>query len=237
MTAPTTRVSLLVSGDDPVCLATIASALPTSAFAVTASSTEDVLRTLFDVRPQVALVDLNERAAGWQTLDRLQECCAVPTIALGPGGDEIAVVRALNAGADDFVAKPVGAAELVARIEARLRTAGRGFATPDVHDDGYLRIDHERRAVTVVGTPVRLTPMEFRLLATLVRHQGKVLSRDQLLELVWGHTTTVGSGDEVRVYVRYVRQKLLAAWPDDPIETVRGFGYAYAPPAVPAVAV
>jgi DNA-binding response OmpR family regulator len=190
---------------------------------------EGTLRALFDVRPDLIVLDVDASAGGWDLLDRIHDCCSTPVLVISGGDPDLDLVRALRAGAADFVAKPARAAEILARGESLLRrSASAAIATR--HEDDFLTIDFERCRVVVAGAPVHLTPLEFRLLTTLVRHAGQVLSRDQLLELVWGHS--LGDGDEVRVYIRYLRRKLLAACGREPIETVRGFGYTYAPPPV-----
>jgi DNA-binding response OmpR family regulator len=145
-------------------------------------------------------------------------------------GDELERVRGLQAGADDYVVKPFGRQELVARVQALLRRAGRDAAQQQEHYvDDRLTIDFAQRAVTFDGEAVALTPLEFKLLGALVRHPRQVLSRDQLLELVWGNTYGV-SGDQVKLYVGYLRRKLAPKDPAGaPIETVRGFGYRYEP--------
>jgi DNA-binding response OmpR family regulator len=123
------------------------------------------------------------------------------------------------------VTKPFGRQELLARVQALLRRSARGTAndrTDEVYDDGRLRIDPRGAEVRFDGALVALTPLEFRLLQALVRHPDQVLSRDQLLDLVWGDAAV--SPDQVKLYVGYVRRKL----PEAPIETVRGFGYRYA---------
>jgi DNA-binding response OmpR family regulator len=129
--------------------------------------------------------------------------------------------------------KPFGRQELVARISALLRRASRGGGREqeaDSYADAYLTIDWTQARVAVGDREVQLTPLEFRLLSTFVRHPRQVLSREQLLELVWGDAYGVG-GDQVKLYVGYLRRKLD---PDDadsvPIETVRGFGYRYKAP-------
>jgi DNA-binding response OmpR family regulator len=137
-------------------------------------------------------------------------------------------VRGLRGGADDYVAKPYSGPELVARIEAVLRRT----STPqvrDVFEDGVVRIDFQAVAVTIRGNAVELTPLEFRLLTAFVENAGNVLSREQLLELVWGSTAT--GGDQVKLYVGYLRRKVERdATNPELIETVRGFGYRYPRP-------
>ena len=105
-------------------------------------------------------------------------------------GDELERVRGLQAGADDYVIKPFGRQELVARVQALLRRAAPDAAQQQEHyGDDRLTIDFAQRAVTFDGEAISLTPLEFKLLAALVRHPRQVLSREQLLELVWGDTT------------------------------------------------
>jgi DNA-binding response OmpR family regulator len=170
---------------------------------------------------------------GWNVLERMRDMSEVPVLMLTARGDELERVRGLQAGADDYVVKPFGRQELVARINALLRRAQRGAPQEeaDSYADPYLTIDWAQARVTVADRDVQLTPLEFRLLSTFVRHPRQVLSRDQLLELVWGDAFGVG-GDQVKLYVGYLRRKLDPAAPDAvPIETVRGFGYRYSPPA------
>jgi DNA-binding response OmpR family regulator len=167
---------------------------------------------------------------GWQTLERIRDLSDVPVLMLTARGAELERVRGLQAGADDYVVKPFGRQELVARVQALLRRGGRDAAEQqESYADDRLTIDFGQRAVTFDGTAVSLTPLEFKLLAAFVRHPRQVLSRDQLLELVWGDAYGV-SGDQVKLYVGYLRRKLA---PDEPaavpIETVRGFGYRYRP--------
>ncbi len=111
--------------------------------------------------------------------------------------DTVDRVVGLETGADDYIGKPYAPAELLARIEAVLRrTSDRSTTVKDIFDDGVLRIDYGASAVTIRGDAVSLTPLEFRMLATLAENAGQVLSRGQLLELVWGDPEAVGA-DEV----------------------------------------
>jgi DNA-binding response OmpR family regulator len=138
-------------------------------------------------------------------------------------------VRALRGGADDYLTKPFGNEELPARVEALIRRAGR--AKPEeaerlsqVYADGRLSVDHEQRLVRLGDEELRLTPLEFRLLAAFVRHPGQVLSADQLIEIAWRDPLV--QSDQVKLYVSRLRRKLGDA---EAIETVRGFGYRYLP--------
>jgi DNA-binding response OmpR family regulator len=167
---------------------------------------------------------------GWTTLERIRELSDVPVVMLTARAAELEKTRGLRAGADDYVTKPFGRQELLARIEGLLRRAGtRTAAAPDSYSDAFLTIDFAQRQVTAGGRPVELTPLEFRLLGAFVRNPNQVLSHDQLLRLVWGESDA--SRDQVKLYVGYLRRKLSPEAPGEtPIETRRGFGYAYRPP-------
>ena len=181
---------------------------------------QQALKVLYDERPDLVVLDAAMPVLdGWQTLERIRH--------LSRDG-ELEKVRGLKAGADDYVTKPFGRQELVARVEALLRRAGDRETETVVYDDGLVRIDFADARVTVNGRHVTLTPLEFKLLATFVRHPNQVLSRDQLLELVWEQALG-GPTDQVKVYVGYLRRKLAEATDCEPIETVRGFGYRYRP--------
>jgi DNA-binding response OmpR family regulator len=188
------------------------------------------LRALHRSPPDLVVLDVSMPGLdGWATLERIRDLSDVPVIMLTARGSELERVRGLQAGADDYLVKPFGRQELVARVHALLRRARGGAEQQETYADGLVTIDFGQRAVTFAGREVSLTPLEFKLLATFVRHPRQVLSRDQLLELVWGDAYGV-SGDQVKLYVGYLRKKLD---PDNtenvPIETVRGFGYRYRP--------
>jgi DNA-binding response OmpR family regulator len=194
----------------------------------TAGDGREGLRRLYEVRPDIVLLDvIMPGLDGWKTLEMIRQVTDVPVIMLTGQNSEIDRVRGLRGGADDFVGKPYAPAELIARIEAILRRTQGDPDVKEIWDDGVVRIDFQAGEVTVHDRPVSLTPLEFRLLAALTEHAGQVLSRGQLLELVWGDADAVTS-DQVKVYVGYVRRKIETD-PAEPelIETVRGFGYRY----------
>jgi DNA-binding response OmpR family regulator len=190
------------------------------------------LHALYSVRPDLVILDvLMPDLDGWETLARIRDSSDVPVLMLSARGQELDRVRGLRAGADDYVEKPFGSLELLARVEALLRRDHRnGPDIPERFDDGLLQIDFASREVTFGGHAVDLTPLEFRLLAVLVNHPRQVLEHEQLLTLVWGSSAAVTSG-QVKLYVAYLRRKLReAAGREAPIETVRGVGYRYRPP-------
>jgi two-component system KDP operon response regulator KdpE len=146
---------------------------------------------------------------GLEVIRRLRGWTAVPVIVLSARGQERDKVSALDAGADDYVSKPFGADELLARIRVALRHGAGASSEGDqaAFTVGDLQVDRLRRRVTVRGTEVKLTPIEYKLLATLVRHAGKVLTHQQLLREVWGPTHDA-QAHYVRVYMAHLRHKL-----------------------------
>jgi len=193
------------------------------------------LREFHSWRPDLVVLDVSmPELDGWNVLDRIRDMSEVPVLMLTARGDELERVRGLQAGADDYVVKPFGRQELAARVSALLRRASLGSnreQESDTYADAYLAVDWAQARVTVGDRQVQLTPLEFRLLSTFVRHPRQVLSREQLLELVWGDAYGVG-GDQVKLYIGYLRRKLDPDDPDGaPIETVRGFGYRYQAPS------
>jgi DNA-binding response OmpR family regulator len=191
---------------------------------------QEALRVFYAEKPDLVLLDVSMPLLdGWGTLERIRELSDVPVVMLTARADELEKVRGLRAGADDYVTKPFGRQELVARVEGQLRRTRAGRDEANTYDDGFISIDFAQRAVTAGGNTVALTPLEFRLLVVFVRHPNQVLSHEQLLDLVWGHARA-GARDQVKLYVGYLRRKL---GDDDrgesPIETVRGFGYRYRP--------
>ena len=225
-----TAARVLVIDDDGDIRRLVADLLGRAGFSVEqAEDGRAGLRALHRTPPDLVVLDVSmPELDGWETLERIRDLSEVPVLMLTARADELERVRGLKAGADDYVVKPFGRQELVARVLALLRRAGPGVAEPQVrYADDRVTIDFAQRTVTFDGVDVSLTPLEFKLLAAFVRHPRQVLSRDQLLELVWGDAYGV-SPDQVKLYVGYLRRKLD---PEDttrvPIETVRGFGYRY----------
>jgi DNA-binding response OmpR family regulator len=196
---------------------------------------EHALRALYERRPQVVVLDIDLPGLdGWEVLERIRQLTDVPVVMLSSHAEELEKVRALQAGADDYVTKPFGAQELLARLQAHLRRAAAAPSAPEEaglrpYRDAALSVDFVHAEATARGRPLALTPREFRVLAALVNHAGRTLSAAQLLDLAWDDPA--GDARRVKVYVGYLRAKLAAAGlSPDPIETIRGFGYRYRPP-------
>jgi DNA-binding response OmpR family regulator len=227
------RARVLVVDDDPDIRRLVGELLRRAAHdVVEVDNGRSALRSLHASPPDLVLLDVSmPELDGWQTLERIRDLSDVPVLMLTARGDELERVRGLQAGADDYVVKPFGRQELLARVQALLRRAATSGPAERVESyaDERLEIDFAQRAVTYDGRGVTLTPLEFKLLSAFVRHPRQVLSRDQLLELVWGDSYGV-SGDQVKLYVGYLRRKLDPESPETvPIDTVRGFGYRYQP--------
>ena len=173
--------------------------------------------------PSLVLLDIMlPEEDGMSVLKKLRESPRtrkLPVIMLTAKSTEYDKVMGLDAGADDYIAKPFGMMELLSRIRALLR---RTEADSGVYRCGELTVDPGRHTVTVAGQGVALTQKEFEVLCLLLKNRGQVLSREQLIENVWGYAFT-GESRTVDVHVRTLRQKLGAAGAY--VETVRGYGY------------
>jgi two-component system, OmpR family, phosphate regulon response regulator PhoB len=148
----------------------------------------------------------------------------MPIIMLSARVEEADKVRGLETGADDYITKPYAVAELVARVRAHLRRS-RPAASGQILTFGDIELNGETHRVTRAGAPLKLGPTEFRLLVTLMERPGRVFSRDQLLDRVWGRDIYVDTRT-VDVHVGRLRKALMATGGDDPVRTVRGSGYA-----------
>jgi DNA-binding response OmpR family regulator len=220
---------ILIVDDDAEIRLLLNELLTRAGFQVTeAGDGRSALRQLFETPPALVILDVTmPEMDGYQTLERIRDLSDVPVIMLTARTQELERVRGLASGADDYVAKPFGRQELLARVQALLRRSGGKVEVTESYRDDFVEIDYPQRRVLVRDREVQLTPLEFKLLSVFVQHPSQVLSRDQLLELVWGDPYGV-SGDQVKLYVGYLRKKLVPESPDTaPIETVRGFGYRY----------
>ncbi|CAN5236642.1 response regulator transcription factor [soil metagenome] len=164
------------------------------------------------------------RMSGFDVLDQMRaQGSRVPVIVLTARDSVTDTVSALESGADDYMSKPFRFAELLARVRVRLRQAAEGQSpTDDALEVGAVRLDMRTRRVTAGGREVALSAREFRLAEIFLRNPGQVLSREQLLDHVWGYDFDPGS-NVVDVYVGYLRKKLGTST----ISTVRGFGYRF----------
>jgi DNA-binding response OmpR family regulator len=224
------RLRILVVDDDADIRLLVRSLLERAGYEVQeAEDGKAALRTFYENPPALVILDVTmPEMDGYQTLERLRDLSDVPVIMLTARSQELEKVRGLSAGADDYVPKPFGRQELLARVQALLRRSGGRTEVVEAYADEFVEIDYAQRRVVVGERDIQLTPLEFKLLAAFVQNPGQVLSRDQLLEIVWGDPYGV-SGDQVKLYVGYLRKKLMPDTPDAaPIETVRGFGYRYA---------
>jgi DNA-binding response OmpR family regulator len=188
------------------------------------------LRELYAGSQDLVILDVSMPGLdGWATLERIREVSDVPVLMLTARDAELERVRGLRGGADDYVVKPFGREELVARVDALLRRPRRAGGQ-DTYADSRVSISFAQRAVRYDDREVALTRLEYRLLSAFVQHPNEVLNHDQLRELVWGDALAT-SRDQVKLYVGYLRRKLAPDAPGStPIETVRGFGYRYKTP-------
>lgn len=162
---------------------------------------------------------------GLQACMRIREFSNVPIIMLTAKGEDTDKIIGFECGADDYITKPFAIEELLARIRAALRKRGSGERPEEpLLSAGPLTMDVERHTVAVSGTPVELTRREFDLLHHLLENKGRVLSREALLDSVWGFDF-VGETNSVDVYIRFLRSKIDEAFDIKLIHTVRGVGY------------
>lgn len=196
---------------------------------VIAFSGVEGLQKAYSSQPDLVILDIMMPGMdGWTTCRRLREISDVPIIMLTARGMESDIVKGLKLGADDYIVKPFGTKELLARIHALLRrTDTSTIKRPPIYSDGELTVDFVKRMVVVRGEQVDLTPTEFKLLSTFVQNEGRVLPHRFLLTQVWGPEYA----DEVnylKLYVRYLRQKIEED-PSNPncILTEWGVGYRF----------
>jgi two-component system phosphate regulon response regulator PhoB len=196
--------------------------------AVVAGDGEEALMMIDEKLPDLVVLDwMLPKVSGIEVCRRLRqrpETRNLPIIMLTARGEESDRIRGLDTGADDYVVKPVSMSELAARARAVLRRLRPGLAEDEVKI-GDIVIDRVGHRVRRAGKEVHLGPTEFRLLDYFMRHPGRVLSREQLLDAVWGSDVYV-EARTVDVHIGRLRKALNVAKTDDPIRTVRAAGYA-----------
>lgn len=209
MSTPTPVVLLIE--DEPQMRRFLRSALTaTHMHLVEAGTAREGLAHAAGHRPDVVLLDLGlPDGDGIEVTRRLREWTSVPIVVISARGQEMDKVAALDAGADDYITKPFGTDELMARIRVALRHGAvrAGAAADPVFEQDGLRVDLATRRVTRDGVEIHLTPNEFRLLSSLVRNAGRVLTHAALLREVWGPNAQT-QGHYLRVYMNQLRHKV-----------------------------
>jgi two-component system, OmpR family, KDP operon response regulator KdpE len=223
--------SILVVDDEREIVRALKRSLSANGFTVlTASSGEEAIEVVSQQHPDLLLLDLLlPGMSGLEVCRRVRESSNVPIIVLSVKNAERDKVQALDLGADDYVAKPFGMKEVLARVRVALRRVAQapGGAEPRFHI-GPLTVDFAQRRVQVHGREVSLTPTEYDLLKVFITHRGKILTRQMLLKEVWGAETHART-HSLHVYVAQLRQKIEPV-PERPcfILTIPGVGYRFA---------
>jgi two-component system KDP operon response regulator KdpE len=203
---------ILIVDDEPQITRVLRRSLTTHGYEVRSSADgESALETFGDWHPDLVITDLSmPNMNGLELCKRLRSASLIPIIVLSVKGEEQIKVEALDAGADDYVSKPFGMDELLARIRAALRRRAQGTQSEEgseILEAGDFRIDREARSVTVRGREVHLTPKEYDLMVYLLVHPGKVLTHRALLTAIWGGNY-VEQTEYLRVFVGQLRKKV-----------------------------
>jgi len=212
MSEPTASTPLvLVIEDDPQVRRFLRASLAAHDLRVIeAEDGETGVRMASQYVPDIVLLDLGlPKLEGIEVTRRIRTWSRLPILILSARGEERQKVEALDAGADDYLTKPFGFAELLARMRVALRRAAQAGsgAEPSVIECGPLKIDLEKRRVDLNGNPVHLTPIEYKLLTVLAKNAGKVVTHGHLLTEVWG-PKTAGEAQSMRVHMTHLRRKL-----------------------------
>jgi two-component system KDP operon response regulator KdpE len=201
---------VLVVDDEPQITRVLKTVLSSQGYDVrTAAEGESALASFRDFSPDLLITDLYmPHMDGVELCRRVRESSNVPIIVLSVKGEERTKVDALDSGADDYVTKPFGIDELMARVRAALRRrGGAASAEPSSFEAGDFRVDMDARRVHTQGREVRLTPKEFDLFVYMARHPNRVLTHAQLLEAVWGQASQE-QPEYLRVFMGQLRKKL-----------------------------
>ena len=221
------NLRVLIVEDDPSIQRFLRNTLRVQDYEVhEARTAAEGFRLLRQTKPEIVILDLGlPDMDGMDMIRRIRESSPVPIIVLSSRGDETAKVKALDLGADDYVTKPFGVDELMARIRTAMRHRLASEGSPPVFVSGGLRVDLTHRLVSVDEREIKLSRKEYDILRELVVHAGKVLTHRHLLKVAWGGENAVDV-QYLRVYVRQIRQKIEAA-PEQPkyLVTEPGVGY------------
>jgi two-component system KDP operon response regulator KdpE len=226
----TTDMPVLVIEDEPEIRKFLKAVLTTHDYRpLFAETGRDGLKAIAAFNPEAIILDLGlPDMDGLDVIRSVREWSAIPIIVLSARGQEQDKIAALEGGADDYLTKPFGSGELLARLKVALRHARQSAAAPSaVIESGDLVINLESRRITLLGAEIKLTPKEYKLLTMLARHAGKVVTNKQLLQEVWGKNAQDNS-HYLRIYIQHLRQKL----GDDPLKpryifTETGVGYRF----------
>jgi two-component system, OmpR family, alkaline phosphatase synthesis response regulator PhoP len=226
----TAQVQKVLVVEDEASIASFVSLYLTNAgyLVRTASTGQEALEQAEAEKPHLIVLDLMlPDVDGIEVCRRIRQSSEIPILMLTARDEDVDKIIGLEVGADDYLTKPFNPRELVARVKSILRRSVPERREPETKQlkHGDLEIDAGRREVKVAGTEIQLAPKEFDLLWELLDHRGVVLTRDQLLERVWGYTFA-GDTRTVDVHVRQLRRKLGDA---SPIVTVWGVGYKVSP--------
>lgn len=226
----TVKTRILVVDDEPAILRFLKPALVVNDYDVaTAGTVAEATKRIASEAPDVVVLDLGlPDGDGKEVIRNVRQWSDVPIIVLSARERESEKIEALDLGADDFINKPFGIGELLARVRTAMRHRMQRHAEIPVLKLGELEIDNVRHRVVRAGQEIKLTPKEFELLSLLARHAGAVITHKQVLAAVWGPAHT-GDTQYLRVYIGHLRQKIEEN-PDDPkiIITEPGIGYRIA---------
>ena len=220
---------VLLVEDEPAQREVLAYNLEAEGFAVRrAENGEEAILLINEERPDLVILDwMMPLMSGLEVCRRLkirEETREIPIIMLSARSEEVDTVRGLETGADDYVIKPYALRELMARVRTQLRRSRPAASGQQLRFDD-ITLDADQHRVQRAGQPLKLGPTEYRLLVTLMEQPGRVFSRDQLLDHVWGRDIYVDTRT-VDVHVARLRKVLKQDGLADPIRTVRGAGYA-----------
>jgi two-component system KDP operon response regulator KdpE len=227
---------ILVVDDEPQITRVLRTSLASHGYDIrVANDGETALEIVKDWTPDLVITDLSmPNMDGLELCRRLRAKLQVPIIVLSVRGEERTKVQALDAGADDYVTKPFGMTELLARVRAHLRRFTPQDSPAGVIEVGDFRVDLDAHVVTVHGREVRLTPKEFELITYFARHPSKVITHRALLAAVWGGSSTE-QPEYLRVFIGQLRKKIEAD-PSSPrfIVTDPWVGYRFEPGPIPS---